>query len=156
MTTDTAEDIRTCGECGASNRWPVTQCWLCHGDLEADNIVLAEVVSEPPAFVTTRGRSFSLASIFIVITLVAVGLGLSLVAPGMGFLFAIVALPALIGTMVRIKKQQLEGGPIGWSDKLTMFLLSTAVTVATIAVLCVAAFIALFVFCWVILLSHAF
>src|SRR5687768_12038002 len=89
--TDSAAQ-RRCPQCGASCAVEATQCWLCHAALPA---VVQSTRGAPAA-----AQQFSLATILLVITLIAVCLGVFRVSPGFGLAVVCFAVPALIRTVV--------------------------------------------------------
>jgi hypothetical protein len=126
-----------CPDCHAEVTTDAQTCWMCGRVL---NVVDAEVVS-PATPVATA--TFSLAPMMIVVTLVAVGLGLFVTAPGLGILYAIAMVPALVRTAVGVRKRAKDGKVLGIEDKFQLFATSVAVTVAA----CVAATVAFFATC---------
>src|SRR5262245_58847993 len=94
-----------CPECGAELAAGQTQCWLCRGTPGG------EAKSEPArlprsAAAENASAQFSLSSLMLVMTLIAVCLGLLKVSPGYGILLIIVATPALVRTMVATTRRK--------------------------------------------------
>jgi hypothetical protein len=75
----------------------------------------------------------------LVITLVAVCLGVTMAAPGLGVLLMVLAAPALVRTMVVGFKQKQVGARLTTAEKVASFCVSLAVMVM-IGVAAVAAF----------------
>jgi hypothetical protein len=69
----------------------------------------------------------------LVITLVAVCLGMIVALPGFGVLVAIVAAPALIRTLIAGFQQRAAGTQMTLSEKALTFLASTGITMAVLA-----------------------
>ena len=88
-----------CPQCGASNVAETTQCWLCHAVLPP---AVAGALRVPTNEDGTRSvpTTFSLATILLVITLIAVCLGVFRVSPGFGVAIVCFAVPALIRSVV--------------------------------------------------------
>jgi hypothetical protein len=89
-----------------------------------------------PAWEAARRRAnplqFSLESLMLVITLVAVCLGMIAAIPGVGVLVSIVAAPALIRTLVAGFQQRAAGQQMTLSEKALAFLASTGITLAVL------------------------
>ncbi|HUY34979.1 MAG TPA: hypothetical protein VMV69_19685 [Pirellulales bacterium] len=95
----------TCPECGADYPSIGQRCWLC-GAAPPDGAALpdraAPTAGNAPenSIASSTRHTFSLISLFLVMTLVAVCLGVFAAAPGLGIVLAIVATPALVRTMI--------------------------------------------------------
>jgi hypothetical protein len=90
-----------------------------------------------------RGQ-FSLASLILVMTLVAVCLGVLMAAPGLGILLIIVAVPALVRTVVSGSQQKRTGAPLSLGQKVVAFLMSLGLMIAV----GIAGIIAFEIACW--------
>jgi hypothetical protein len=121
-----------CPDCGAEVPAESLKCWLCHRQLA----VQAELVEPTSPFRAPPRRAspaqFSLETLMLVITLIAVCLGVIMAAPGLGILVAIVAAPALVRTLVAGYQERRAGTPMTLSEKLLAFLASTGVAVAVV------------------------
>ena len=126
----------TCPECGARLRAADAKCWLCGRQLTHDaEIVEATIVA--PAWVEShqpplKPWQFSLESMLLVITLVAVCLGMIVAMPGIGVLAAIVAAPALIRTLMVGYQERRAGHKQSMGEKVLAFLASTGVAIAVV------------------------
>jgi hypothetical protein len=123
-----------CPDCGAAIRREDALCWLCHRSL----LVEAEAVeagspfrpqAQPPR---ANPAQFSLETLMLVITLIAVCLGVIMAAPGLGILVAVVAAPALVRTLVAGYQERKAGRPMTLGEKLLTFLASTGVSLAVL------------------------
>ena len=106
-----------CENCGWQSPAPVDHCPNCQGlvrNIQETNI------PQP----TAPPRTFSLGSLFLAITLICVGLGLTLAFPGLGILFLLLVVPALIRTSAIAKKRHLPSHPATAIDHLQSFLTS--------------------------------
>jgi hypothetical protein len=110
------------------------------------NVTQAEVVSNKPV---GSSVSFSLATLMVLITLVAVGLGLFAIAPGLGVLYCIALVPALVRTAVGVRKRVVTGQPLPFESKFQLFATSLAVSVAAFVAATVAFFATCFSSCLV-------
>lgn len=145
-----------CPDCDARVKPIDAKCWLCGGVLPArDKVIQTETVAsaDPPSPFgpgwSPRASSsgghvqFSLESLFLVTTLVAVCLGALVASPPLGVLALIVAAPALIRTLMEGHYARGAGLPLTTGDKIMAFLASVGVTIAAL----VAAFGAFFTAC---------
>jgi hypothetical protein len=109
-----------CPHCGAEVQQLGNLCWLCrHKHISADPNPYAS-----PRAIGDNAVQFSLASLFLVMTLLAVGLGIFLLVPGLGVLFAFISTPALIRTMIATGRQRQFGAPLSPAEKISVFFLS--------------------------------
>lgn len=148
MSDAAVSDGIACPECGARNQSGVTRCWLCGAawslaDAESD-VVTAQVVPQPAP---DRHLSFTLATIFVVITLVAVACGVARIAPGLAVLIGLVGAPAVIITGVRSQRQRAAGHPMSRGEKFASFLLSAAIVAGVLYLLFIASGVAFFLWC---------
>lgn len=130
-----------CPECGAALPPGAVTCWLCRRKSNSASHYSTPgttVVRDPGA------GQFSLATIFLVITLIAVCLGTFHIAPGLGVLVMIVAGPAMIRACVVGIKEKRAGHPLSIGEKLVAFFASTAIVI----LVGVAGFIAFQIACW--------
>jgi multisubunit Na+/H+ antiporter MnhB subunit len=149
-----APPIRVCPHCGAEYQSRQGRCWLCGTSLAPDDSLSragsaatgspAEVnpYSAPPS--SGSGEStFALSTLFLIITLIAVCLGVIGLAPGLGLPLIVVVTLALVRTRAVSKRQ---AGPAGLSsgDKVGAFLGSAGIVVLVL----VAAGIAFEAACW--------
>lgn len=126
-----------CPDCHAEVTTDAQTCWMCGRLL---NVVDAEVVDRGTPLAP---GTFSLATLMILVTLVAIGLGLFVTAPGLGILYTIAMVPALVRTAVGVRRRAKAGKVLAIEDKFQLFATSIAVTVAA----CVAATVAFFATC---------
>jgi hypothetical protein len=134
-----------CPRCRAENAPQAPRCWLC-------GIALPASVGRPPALsdrapaliedveiVPEARATFSLTTLFLLTTLIAVCFGLFAIAPGLGILLAIAAVPAFLRTtLVAYRRGQL-GRDISPARKIALFAGSLATTVIMAIVVIVAA-----------------
>jgi hypothetical protein len=139
--TDRPSDVVHCPECGAPLGSDESTCRLCQRRREEQEE--ANPYISPRSLVGEHvGGQFSLASLFLITTLVAVCLGLSLLSPGLGILLGIVAVPALVRTMAATVREKEAGLRITFVQKLETFVISVflmgAVGIAGIIAFCFA------------------
>lgn len=134
MSNPSATSQALCPECGAVVQPADAACWLCHRPLA----VMAEVVESPPVVPDWEQRrranpaQFSLESLMLVVTLVAVCLGMMMALPGLGILISIVAAPALVRTLIAGYQEKVAGGHLTLAEKVMAFVASTGVTLAVL------------------------
>ena len=124
-----------CPDCGAALKPLATKCWLCHRLL----VVEAELVEPGSPFESqyaspkwVNPAQFSLETLMLVITLIAVCLGMIMALPGLGIVVAIVAAPALVRTLMAGYQERKAGAPLTLGEKLLTFAASTGVTLAVL------------------------
>lgn len=149
---DVATELKVCAACGAVNGADRSVCWLCNETLGAaqrgipGGPVLQQLAYEPPQRSRPErerpDRTFSLMSLFLVLTIVAVGLGIASVAPGMLVLFLLIVVPALVRT-----QSAPNSGALGFVGGF-FEALGTVILFAMLVF--VGACVALFAACWVL------
>ena len=133
-------DSARCSDCGAPLNRGESECWLCRRARQAN-----DAPSSPFAVAERKtAGQFSLATVFLIITLIAVCLGTLRLAPGVGVLLMIVAAPALIRTCIVGVREKRGGHSLSIGEKLIAFLASSAI----IILVGVAGFIAFQIACW--------
>jgi hypothetical protein len=136
------KEVRTCPECGAvveGNR-----CWLCHRSLTADQAGVAQATA-PYERQQASQSTFGLSTLFLVITVIAVCLGVFVAAPGLGILLAVIAVPAFVRTSAATSAQEQSAGrPVDVPDKVGLFLGSIGIML----LIGLAGFGAFFAACW--------
>jgi hypothetical protein len=126
-----------CPDCGAPLKPEQTRCWLCQGKPAADAAGGIRPVD------SRAGYQYSLSSLLLVMTLIAVLSSLIGMNPGMGIMVAVLALPALAWTCQIVLRRRRRGQSLTAGGKVVAFLLSLAMIVIVI----VAAGAAFFVTC---------
>ena len=140
-----------CPECGAAQVSGAEKCWLCAVKLtqprmaEKDwtklrlelppevprirpsGILLQSPAPQPPA---NLGRTFSLSTLFLWITLAAVVMGVIRLAPGLGIALAVVSLPSAFLTMESVRQNLRRGKSATVSEKVLLFLAWSSVAMA--------------------------
>jgi hypothetical protein len=111
-----------CADCGADVDAAHERCWLCEARIQPLGQVNPYAGPQPVA--DHAAAQFSLETLFLITTLVAVCLGAFLLAPGLGILLALVGAPALIRTMLAGHRRRQAGTPLTTSQKIGAFALS--------------------------------
>lgn len=140
---------KVCPECGAENISIGKSCWMCHRDLHGVTVTYrAEqgTSSVRPAFAPPES--------FTVLVAVASGLlvlmvGYGVATTGLASLipFAIIAVPALLATLIRVGRKHSRGEEVGLVEMIGTFLLSGVAALGLIVSLGVAAIAGLFIYC---------
>jgi hypothetical protein len=120
---------------------PGGTCWLCR---QKQSSAEPNPYAPPRPTGENAAAQFSLASLFLVMTLVAVCLGVFMLAPGLGILLAVVATPALVRTTFTASYYKQVGAPLTPAWKIRAFLVSLFIMLAV----GVATFVAFQVVCW--------
>jgi hypothetical protein len=133
-----------CSECGAPLKAGELQCWLCRVKHDEQSSQSVNPYASPQPIEPARVKyQFSLATLFLIMTLVAVAMGALIVMPGLGTLLIVFAVPALVRTVV-VGRRRLEGGE---SPTVGTKILDFFVSVAIIWTVIIAAQIAFVVAC---------
>jgi hypothetical protein len=146
---DPAHPVRTCTGCGAALSGTVSCCWLC-GQVQADATAAASPLAPPaaaalpPPPAAAGPWTFSLSSLMLMMTLIAVCFGLGGVNPGLGIGVAILVTPAALRTAVAATRRRREGRGMTIDEKIAAFAASLGVVVAII----VATGAAFYATCW--------
>lgn len=142
-TSDHDPPHRVCPDCGVSPIDSVTRCWLCGKVF--DQPILAEVAFLSPQ---RKPTSYTLASLLVLMTLIAVFFGLVSVAPGLAILYLLIVVPAMIGSLYKSRQLSFAGRRATIGERVGAALLSVAVVWGILGLLFVAAFAALFAICF--------
>lgn len=128
-----------CPHCEAKQLGPSETCWLCHQPLADEP---ATTMPPPTALPShePEGMTFSLATMFLIVTLVSVGMGLLVALPGLGVLACIVMVPVLIRTMRVVRHREARGQDVRPAEKVLLFVTSYGVASVLVIVVCVSAF----------------
>jgi len=125
-----------CRHCGAVNTGQRESCWLCGQTLAAGDGAAAESVKPPVRINPNRkfAGSFTLGSLFLAITLIAICLGIIAMAPGLGIVLAIISLPAFVRTGLVVQRRAALGKSVTPAQKVWWFLgsLLTSTVVAVV------------------------
>lgn len=141
MNSSLDRDQGTCPECGATLRSQASRCWLCAKTIEASTAVTARPSSPTEQF---AARQFSLSSLMLTITLLAVVLGVARLSPGIGIGLAIVATPALVRTCITAVRRKTRGQPMTPLEKVGVF----SATLGAVLTVLIAAGAAFYATCW--------
>jgi len=139
----------TCNECSANLADGMTHCWMCGARVEVvlDAFVLPDPDAPTPPVAQQRARfQFSLASLMLTVTLVAVVAGVFHQAPGLGALLLIFGIPAYVLTCETARNRRTGGRPMSSTEKAGVFVSSSvqvlAIVVATALVLVIVGVVA--------------
>jgi hypothetical protein len=128
-----------CLECGAPNFPGSARCFLCGQDLKA----IRQGVKPPPLPPTRGPMTYSLSTLFLIVTVAGICFGLIAIAPGLGIPIAVLLVPALFRTFEISSYRRARGERLTWEDKIGSFL----ATLVGILLLIVAGLAALFAVC---------
>ena len=126
----TASEI-ACSDCGAKNSNARVICWLCQKPLSlpsgVSSIAQDEVYETVPA-------QFSMSSIFLITTLIAILCAVFVATPGLGILLAIVATPPVVRTALVVNRIKRTGSLVSPQNKIFLFLSSLGTTIVVSSV----------------------
>ena len=151
-----------CPECGAVNPIGKSQCYLCERKFDAGGLSITPLRTATKAsdFATAlpsaRGTStYSLSSLFLIVTLAAVCFGLIAQAPGLAIPLIVLITPALLSTFVKSRKKRAAGSEFTTADKIQAFVMSFGAVLLTIFAGVAAFFTACFVSCGAMMGSNS-
>jgi len=135
---------KICPHCGAKVLRQARRCWLCGSDVEGALPAAPPPVAKQgkiPAVArpTKAGFSYSLSTLMLITTLVAVCFGLFSVAPGLGVWICIFLAPVLVRTAMVVRRRKAAGRPVSVGQKFGMILGSLVVAHVILAVVTVSA-----------------
>lgn len=156
----------TCPKCGAQSWEETYQCWLCRQKLLSAPRVAAEPAALlPPKTVVTaqnltpattqamvpetarRVFSFSLSTLMIYITAIAVGLGLGMLHPALGIIYGIFIMLPMIATTLYGVRRRFRGKVDTFWKRVGRFVLNVVIFVSVLVAIVVAIGIACFLIC---------
>lgn len=146
-------DNLLCVDCGSTNEAGAKVCWLCGQTLTPATSVVVPSDAPPEA---VAKEEFDTTSLVIVVTVIAVGVGLTANEPGLLIPYAIVSIPALISTFKKTRKRAAESRPMRPAEKVLAFFVSTATVVAIFIGIQIAIVIAVALVCAAICFSGGF
>jgi hypothetical protein len=120
-----------CPDCGAPLKPHRARCWLCQGNPFA---VAADGAGACRPADARAGFQYSLASLLLVVTLVAIICSIIGLHPGVGIVVAFLAVPALGRTCITAMRRRAHGRPLSPGGKIGIFLLTLVMVVSAIAV----------------------
>ena len=125
MTSGTPDKVVHCPECGADNDERRPKCWLCGanvvGGVATRDFARPGTAHAPP--------QFALSSLFLIVTLLCVCLGLASIAPGLIVPLLVIVVPALIRSVSASQRRTRGGAPLTIADKFAAFFASLGIVV---------------------------
>jgi hypothetical protein len=141
-----AQDSVVCRHCGAENTPYSKNCWICHRDLAASDLVVADVVGRRPPFAPSEAL-FMFLTLALVAALAMSVVGMWQQAPGAGIFMMALLSPVIIATLIRGMKRQSKQGYLTWQDRFAVLGSSLVLTIGIIMLVLVAGVILLFLVC---------
>jgi hypothetical protein len=143
---------RTCRTCGASQPEGLRTCWLCRANLSGDSTTVAAAEHERTlSHGGHAGFSFSISTLLLITTLIAILSALVAEHPGLGIPVCVLMLPVLVRTAMVVRRRERAGLQVSAGEKaklaLVSFVVSFALSIVVLAVLGIAAIVTLFAVC---------
>ena len=115
-----------CPHCQAQQPSEKDRGWLCGAEFLAgvDQSPIVEPKSHPDRF------SFSLSTLFLLMTLASVCFGLLAVAPGLGIPVCVLLVPVLVRTTMVVRRREAAGAAVSRAEKVS--LMASSFGVATV------------------------
>ncbi len=107
--------------------------------------------SNVPHSAASNRATFSISSLLLITTLIAVCMALIVAVPGLGILLSIFSLPPLVRTTILIRHRLKSGLPVETGSKVVWFLASLGTTMLITFATCCLSFVAFFVSCLVMI-----
>lgn len=129
-----------CPGCGARVKAGASRCWYCEGEVSlvdplALQLQVHESLAAPPAPRPDEPLQFSLATLLVVMTFIAVCLGISVAVPPLGIPISAIAVGGLVRTLAVGKHYRRIGLPFLLDDRIAEFTVSCGIVVGALGVL---------------------
>ncbi len=131
MPPDSSSKVSRCATCHAALLPGAERCWLCGAPMASG---IDAAAATDPANGSSRSKvgpvaSFSLATLMMFVTLVAVVCGVFSIAPGVGVAMALVLLPVLAHTAISARGAEALGHSLSPGERIALFFGSLALVV---------------------------
>jgi hypothetical protein len=90
----------------------------------------------------------------LALALILIGGGISLEAPGLAILYAVIMLPALLAVYVKRQRRLATKPAVGWGDTIVDLFSGVALAIGILVALPIVSIIALMIYCAVIVAAH--
>ena len=144
-------DLKACAACGAVNGADRRVCWLCNERLDGMQAgirkgpLLQQIPYRSPR--ETYSKTFSLSSLFLIVTMAAVGTGIFTVAPGL----LVPYIAVVLATMLRSRPppRGYDGNEVSrsWIDSIGDVFRTLAIAFLLLMLVSFGAVVALFFAC---------
>jgi hypothetical protein len=127
---DSSSNVPHCHDCKAQLQIGDEQCWLCGA--KVTSVPGAATVRKSAVARPTPGgpvASFSMATLMMFVTLVAIVCGLFSIAPGVGVALALVLLPVLAHTAIAANREETSGHSLRPGERIMLFFASLGLIV---------------------------
>jgi hypothetical protein len=123
-----------CPHCQAVVDPRAAQCWLCGERLDE------RASGAAPRAAVHREGSFSLSTLLLIMTLVAICCGLLVAAPGLGVVASVLLAPVLVRTAMVVRRREAAGARVSSGEKIALATTSFVVALVLAGVVGFAAF----------------
>jgi hypothetical protein len=127
-----------CPECGARPRPGDNRCWFCECRLVTagfEPVALQKVEGAPDAdHASNAGLQFSIGTMLLVTTLVAICLAITMAVPLLGIALSVIAVGGLVRTAIIGSARIRAGGRFELAEKIDEFVISSTVFVTSLVV----------------------
>jgi len=118
---------KACPDCGAPLKDTDALCWLCRARSHDGKQDVNPYASPQPIAGSAVKNQFSLATLFLIMTLAAVAMGALMVAPGLGTVLIVIAVPALVRATIAGRRRIESGEAPTVQTKILDFVTSAAI-----------------------------
>jgi hypothetical protein len=142
-------DIKSCPDCGAENALSWQTCWMCQADLRsnAPPVVVARLAEPPAPRFAPTATFFGVLTLLTTLLVVLVGFALGEMSLGYLPFFALIAIPALLATTVRVGRRRMQGKQVSWMEAVLTLVISGAIVHGVLVLIVLAILVALFIMC---------
>jgi hypothetical protein len=151
---DPGEAAKVCPDCGAENITLAVKCWMCHRDLKdvrtvmrPDHVQSGKAAHRDLPVLAPSSSSTALVVGATVLLVLLVGWGVVTAGPGALIPYAIIAVPALLATMIRVGRKSARGEKVGVVESIGTFLLSGVAVLGLLFMIGVTVVVGLFIYC---------
>jgi hypothetical protein len=130
-----------CPVCGAEQGRQRASCWMCGAALGAEAPPPGSPASFAPAAEASSAHfSFSISTLLLITTLVAVCCALVSAIPGLGVMICILLVPVVVRTAKVVERREAAGGHVSAAEKIALGATSFAATTVIVIVVAFATF----------------
>ena len=124
---------------------------MCYADLRrnAPPVVVAPPAASPSPQFGPSGSFFAVLTLLTTLLVALIGFGLGEMSLGFLPWFAVIVIPALIATTVRVGRRRMQGKQVSWWEALLTVVISGAIVHGMLGVVAIAALAAVFIMCLV-------
>jgi hypothetical protein len=130
MPSDAISNVPHCHVCKAELQIGQDRCWLCGAARGSGSDATPSTQHAAASFSTNSPPvRFSLATLMMFMTLVAIVCGVYSIAPGIGIIMGLALLPVMTHAVISVRRAEAMGNRLGNEDRIMMFFGSLSLVV---------------------------